>query len=313
MVSIIIPCFNAEAFIAEAITSALVQTYQDCEIIVIDDGSTDSSIEFIKSFGDSIHWETGPNRGGCAARNRGLSLARGEWIQFLDADDRIAPDKIAAQVRDLTGLPAGSVATCAWTHFTAESSVQALEFAALCHSYDRGIDLLVEMWLTGGYFVPHCWLVPRELLTEVGDWNEALKADQDGEFFGRVLAAAGNVVFTSDVEAFYRTPGLSNVSSSKNSAANHSRLHSWEVVAKKILEKRIDSQARRAVLRRLRSLAYGWLQFDSTLLEKAVDFEEEHWMFDFDPNLPAVSRLLLGLLGINRGIQIRRRLRGLNR
>lgn len=98
LVSIIIPCYNAERYVGEAIESALAQTYPNKEVIVIDDGSTDGSLEVIKSFGDRIRWETGPNRGGSAARNRGLELARGELIQFLDADDLLHPQKLERQV-----------------------------------------------------------------------------------------------------------------------------------------------------------------------------------------------------------------------
>ncbi|MEM4217348.1 MAG: glycosyltransferase [Candidatus Methanomethylicaceae archaeon] len=98
LVSIIIPCYNGEKFVAEAIQSALDQTYPHKEVIVIDDGSTDRSLEVIKSFGSKIRWETGPNRGGSAARNRGIQIARGELIQFLDADDVLHPQKLERQV-----------------------------------------------------------------------------------------------------------------------------------------------------------------------------------------------------------------------
>ncbi len=87
LVSIVIPCFNAEGTVGEAIQSALDQDYPNREVIVIDDGSTDKSVDVIRTFGDSIRWETGPNRGGNVARNRGLELARGTLIQFLDSDD----------------------------------------------------------------------------------------------------------------------------------------------------------------------------------------------------------------------------------
>src|SRR2546421_12547046 len=97
-VSILIPCFNAKRWIGTAIQSALAQTYEPKEIIVVDDGSTDGSLDVIKSFGDSIRWETGPNRGGNVARNRLLALARGSWLQYLDADDYLLPDKIARQI-----------------------------------------------------------------------------------------------------------------------------------------------------------------------------------------------------------------------
>jgi glycosyltransferase involved in cell wall biosynthesis len=98
LVSIIIPCFNAEAFVGEAIESAIGQTYPNVETIVIDDGSTDGSLDVIRSFGDRIHWETGPNRGGCSARNRGIELAKGKLIQLLDADDVLFAQKLERQL-----------------------------------------------------------------------------------------------------------------------------------------------------------------------------------------------------------------------
>ncbi|MEZ6146240.1 MAG: glycosyltransferase [Planctomycetaceae bacterium] len=98
LVSIIIPCYNAAEFVAEAIESAAGQTYGNVEVIVIDDGSTDESVDVLRSFGDRIRWETGPNRGACAARNRGLELAQGEIVQFLDSDDLLHPGKLDIQV-----------------------------------------------------------------------------------------------------------------------------------------------------------------------------------------------------------------------
>ena len=98
LVSILIPCFNAERWIAQAIESALAQTWPEKEVIVVDDGSTDRSLDVIRRFDGRIRWETGPNRGGNAARNRLLELARGDWLQYLDADDYLLPEKVARQV-----------------------------------------------------------------------------------------------------------------------------------------------------------------------------------------------------------------------
>lgn len=112
-VSIIIPCYNAVHYVADAIRSALEQSYPNKEIIVIDDGSTDGSLDVIRSFAACIRWETGPNRGGSAARNRGLKLAQGEFIQFLDADDILFPDKLAEQVPIAVRLP-GTMVFCDW-------------------------------------------------------------------------------------------------------------------------------------------------------------------------------------------------------
>ena len=98
LVSIIIPCYNNEAFVKQAIESALQQTYTNVEIIVIDDGSTDGSLEIIRSFENHIQWETGSNQGAPKARNRGLELAQGEYIRFLDADDILFRNCLEHQV-----------------------------------------------------------------------------------------------------------------------------------------------------------------------------------------------------------------------
>src|SRR5262249_22564429 len=85
-ISVVIPCWNAERWISRAIKSVLGQDYPNLEIIVIDDGSTDNSLEIVKSFGDKVRWWTGPNRGACVARNTGLAMADCTYVMFLDAD-----------------------------------------------------------------------------------------------------------------------------------------------------------------------------------------------------------------------------------
>lgn len=94
----LIPCHNAELWIGEAIESTLNQNYPHTEVIVYDDGSTDGSWDIIQSFGDRIAAGQGPNRGGGAARNWLLERASGPWVQYLDADDCLRPDKINGQV-----------------------------------------------------------------------------------------------------------------------------------------------------------------------------------------------------------------------
>ena len=89
----------------QAIESALAQTWAEKEVIVVDDGSKDGSLGVIRSFGDRIRWETGPNRGGNPVRNRLLELARGEWLQYLDADDYLLPEKVAGQMEFLAEHP----------------------------------------------------------------------------------------------------------------------------------------------------------------------------------------------------------------
>jgi len=98
LVSVIVPCYNAEKWVSEAIDSCLRQTYQPIEIIVVDDGSVDGSLDVLRTYGEEILLVTGANRGASYSRNRGLGLALGEYVQFLDADDYLRPEKIVQQV-----------------------------------------------------------------------------------------------------------------------------------------------------------------------------------------------------------------------
>src|SRR5262245_42283737 len=113
LVSVIIPCYNGQRFLAKTLESAFAQTYPHTEIIVVDDGSTDGSIELIEAYGDRVRAEFGLNRGGSAARNRGTALARGEFIRYLDADDLLMPNALEQRVAALlkTG---GDVAYSDW-------------------------------------------------------------------------------------------------------------------------------------------------------------------------------------------------------
>src|SRR6516164_852867 len=102
-VTIGIPVFNCESWIAQAIESALGQSWPDKEVIVVDDGSTDRSGDICKSFGSRILFVQQPNRGGNVARNQVLKLASGDWIQFLDADDYLKPNKIRSHLDSYAG------------------------------------------------------------------------------------------------------------------------------------------------------------------------------------------------------------------
>lgn len=183
LVSIIIPCYNAERYVAEAIRSALAQTYRSVEVIVVDDGSTDGSVEAIRSFGDAIRWETGPNRGGCAARNRGIELARGEFVQFLDADDLLHPDKVEIQIAELHRSGA-DVVFCDGQVVTVDGQQRIGRFSRRYGGGDA-----VEFVLAG--VLPVLAPVHRTgLLRQVGGFREGLPCAQERDLHLR-LACEG--------------------------------------------------------------------------------------------------------------------------
>src|SRR5258708_8154242 len=119
LVSILIPAFNAEDWISDTIKSALDQTWPVKEIIVVDDGSRDQTPAIAQSFAsEGVLVVSQPNQGAAAARNKAFSLCNGDYIQWLDADDLLAPDKVAKQVEALDSCPGKrTVLSAAWASF----------------------------------------------------------------------------------------------------------------------------------------------------------------------------------------------------
>ncbi|MEM6615067.1 MAG: glycosyltransferase family A protein [Pseudomonadota bacterium] len=301
-VSIIIPCFNKAAYIAQAIDSALNQSHP-CEVIVIDDGSTDDSLNTIKAYDDRLHWVTGPNRGACAARNMGIELASGDMLQFLDADDAIPPNKIEAQLGSLEGAPPGSVSYCPWSFLDEENTLSPRR--ELIDNVYSGSDLLRTMWYYGGFLPTVVWLTPKELVASAGAWDESLHADQDGEFFGRMLLSASKVRSAMNTLAYYRRPPQGSISLSKTENAAASRLAAYEIISTKLLGYDDSVKTRKACLARLRTLAYH-LQDNTKVFEKALDLELELRTRDFSPTLPWPTRFLVGLFGLRLGLLTRK-------
>lgn len=303
-VSILIPCYNKRAYVAAAIDSALAQTHP-CEVIVVDDGSTDGSLDEVRRFDGRIRWETGANRGGSAARNRALELAGGTYIQFLDADDILPPDKIARQLATLSDAPADAMAFCPWSFLHDSGQIDPPDARRYWHDYARGSDLLVDMWYRGGFFPPHCWLTPRALIDRAGNWDETLTGDDDGEFFGRMLMEASELRFCQGTRVLYRDPPAGSVSRDKSLKSARSFWQAFENVSRRLLAERADKAARRACLSRARRTAYAWRDAPE-VVEKVVSWERRFAMFDLSPALPPVFRYLVAIFGVSTALRIRK-------
>jgi glycosyltransferase involved in cell wall biosynthesis len=199
LVSILIPCFNAERRVAEAIESALGQTWPEKEIIVVDDGSQDRSLDVIKSFGKRIRWETGPNRGGNMARNRLLALARGEWLQYLDSDDYLLPLKIQRQVEFLRDQPKCDVlySPVLWVDCSRANVYQKV--TAIPEPHDPWI-MLARWYLpqTGGP------LWRRQALINVDGWKPDQPCCQEHELYLRLLQSGAEFSYFGECYAAYR-------------------------------------------------------------------------------------------------------------
>ena len=205
LVSVLIPAYNAAEWIAETIRSALAQTWPRIEVVVVDDGSNDETLEVARQFesqGVRVHVQK--NQGASAARNKAFSLCHGDYIQWLDADDLLAPDKIAKQMElVMSGVGSRTLLSSPWAHFMYRSyRARFVPTALWC-------DLSPKEWLLRKmgqniFMQTATWLVSRELTEAAGPWDVRLLGDDDGEYFCRVLLASEGVRFVPDAKVYYR-------------------------------------------------------------------------------------------------------------
>jgi PST family polysaccharide transporter len=215
LVSVLIPAYNAEKWIDATIRSVLSQTWPNKEIIVVDDGSNDRTLEIARSFeAQGVKVVVQRNQGASAARNHAFSLSKGDYIQWLDADDLLAPDKIEKQMQlVMQGLSKRTLLSSPWAHFMYRPHAARFEPSPLW------CDLSPQQWLMrkmqfNVFMQTSTWLVSREITQAAGPWDIRLLGDDDGEYFCRVLLASDGVRFVQDARVYYRAfrfDGLSYV------------------------------------------------------------------------------------------------------
>ncbi|HXY51056.1 MAG TPA: oligosaccharide flippase family protein [Terriglobales bacterium] len=213
LVSILIPAYNAEEWIADAIRSALAQTWQRKEIIVVDDGSTDRTLDVARQFEpQGVRVFTQVNQGASAARNQAFQLSQGAYIQWLDADDLLAPDKIAKQMEMCErGVSRRTLLSAAWAHFMYRPHRARFIPTALWNDLSP-VEWLLRKMGQNVYMQTATWLVSRELVEAAGPWDVRLLGDDDGEYFSRVLLACDGVRFVPGAKVYYRAFGYNSLS-----------------------------------------------------------------------------------------------------
>lgn len=200
-VSVVIPSFNARPWLAEAIRSARVQSLAPVEVIVVDDGSTDGSVEAAREAGATHVLSDGTNRGPGGTRNRGIHAASGNLVAFLDADDRWLPDHLARSAGCLERHPDADVAFSGYRLF----GDSELDLPSAVAS-DRALDLSVEL-LDVNHVLQSAAVARRSALLAVGGYDEARRYSEDFELWLR-LSLTSKFVATGAITVEYRThPG----------------------------------------------------------------------------------------------------------
>jgi glycosyltransferase involved in cell wall biosynthesis len=208
LVSVLIPCRNAAPWLEQALRSALDQTWRRLEVIVVDDGSTDGSFELAQSCPSArcrvVRQE---HRGASTARNHALRLAQGDFIQYLDADDFIAPGKVALQMDAMRDRRPDCLSWSSATYLLEGTETGARQLEPAREAGASTANFLARLWggeEKPGMMLVHQWLASRALIDRAGPWNENLSVDDDGEFFARVVLASAERIPVPEALCFYR-------------------------------------------------------------------------------------------------------------
>lgn len=210
LVSILIPAYNAERWIAETIRSALAQTWPRKEIIIVDDGSSDQTLSIARQFASKdVSITTQQNQGASMARNNALKLCQGDYIQWLDADDLLSPNKIASQITVAEDCgDKRKLLSSRWGYFLYRPDKAKFVPTALWCDLTP-VEWVVRKWEQNLHMQTATWLVSRELTEAAGPWDRRLMGDDDGEYFCRVLLASSGVRFVTDAKVYYRVTDCS--------------------------------------------------------------------------------------------------------
>jgi len=307
LVSVIIPCFNAERFLTETVESVLQQTLQEYEIILIDDGSTDNTREVILSlisrFGSQIQAKFGPNGGVSAARNRGTELAKGEFIQYLDADDLLRTNSLAKRVEALVNSGA-DVAYSDWQKLE-EDEDGVFRPGVIISRRIEDIHPDPEVALFTDFWAPLAALLYRRSIVDaIGGWRDSLPIIQDARFALDAALHKGKFVYVPGVGADYRVHRTDSLSRRDPIAFNRDIFKSATEVEEWWKRDGVITEARSQALIKV----YGYVARASFERDREI-FEAAYQVLErlnpgYIPKSPRHLKLASQLLGYRRAENI---------
>jgi glycosyltransferase involved in cell wall biosynthesis len=200
LLSIIIPCYNTQEFVEEAVKSALNQTYPNKEIIVVNDGSTDDSLKVLEQFGDQIKIITKCNEGISAARNTGILSSVGDYIMFLDADDIMSPHSAESKISILEAFPEAGMVIGNHQILT-ESGLKTTHYWHEEYNVPMVKNAFKLLFDLGVYTVDPIYR--REVFASCGLYDTYLSSVEDTEFYLRV-ATKYAIAFDVEPHSYYR-------------------------------------------------------------------------------------------------------------
>ena len=256
LVSVCVPCYNAERLLPSVLESIIAQDYPNVEIVAVDDGSTDSTREILASFAGKVRWETVPHRGQSVAINRAVALARGAFVNFHDADDTMSRSKISLQMRTAVANP-GAVVYGPWRMVVEQADGRQRASVRQPEPALQPGDLLMAH-IKGWFCPPHSYLWPREVVEMAGPWDKSLVADRDGDFAMRALVAGAQFVYCPDSWVNYVAHGGPRASRARTAASIRSRARVVRKVSRLLEERGRLDDYRDALAYRYDAIAHAY-------------------------------------------------------
>ena len=203
LISVLMPLYNASLFVQEAIESVLCQSYTDWELVIVDDGSTDGSLELVRTYeSDKVRVYAQPNRGACVARNKGLKEANGRYVKFLDADDVLSPDCLLQQINQMKELECHQIPFGDYDFIDEKGN----------RIFSYKFDLLSELNANQILFFFRHWeilistpLHRTDTLLAIGGFDEKLRRGQESDLHFRLALHGVQFVYKTTLCFNYRS------------------------------------------------------------------------------------------------------------
>lgn len=316
LVSILIPCYNSASYIAETLDSVISQTHTNWECIVVDDHSSDHSVDIVnkycEKYSNKIKLNINPRKGACAARNIAFENSQGEFIQYLDADDLLSNNKIEEQIKLFREYGNNILPNCRWGRFADDPSIVKWEYQKIDHDYDNPVDWLIDSWMGDGMMAQHGWLIPRNIVEKAGLWNEELKINQDGEFFCRIIMNADKIKFTQNCGVYYRFHNNNSIGKQRSEEAMASQLFSYQLYKNHLESQEINKIQKNKLFKALAaqfSDFYIRNKIAYPLLAAKAKKNISEMGKKLSPQGGATFKIMCRLFGVDRAINLREKIK----
>ena len=257
LLSVVSPAFNCRWCIEESLQSVCSQSIKDIEVIVVDDGSTDNTADFVRTLGDNrISLIQQPNQGHSSAVNRGVEAAKGQFIKLVDADDWLAPGHLEAQLLVLEDSPE-QIASCRWGYFTVDPTIVSPRLEDVQRDFSDPLEWLIcSLTKDEGMMGGALWLFPRSVWERAGGYNPDLGLNNDFDFSIRLLLASKGVRYAANALYCYRKGMSSALSQSRGRKAMTSAMQTTLLGCQSLLNREDSPRIRQICADRFQMWLY---------------------------------------------------------